>query len=340
MASPVSGIGSLSGLMAGAPRPSGGSGIQSTLEMAGQGSNQYTSYPLPIATQNAGSGAGAPGSVPAPPTLPGSAPINNPNNLNYITGAPGSNNEIPNTNSQHLEPTFDPYYTQQYYNMLSQQLGKGLPGFNLQTVLPSSGQTTQAGQLNAPLNNVYQQLQALLTGGSSSIPGASAATSMANTGNPVNQTPAWQAMIASEQQNTAQNANNLREQFASAGDLNSSPFGTAMQQFYNQNAMNQNAQLTQATTAEGDAAANRALSAQQGFQGLAEQTGSNLQTIDQNAINQMLQEFNYTLPQNNPMNQMFQTAALSSPNVAGTPTSAQNFASVAGGIGSLLGSIF
>jgi hypothetical protein len=232
----------------------------------------------------------------------------------------------------------DPTLTQQFYNMLSGQVGQGLPGFNLQSMLPSSGQATAPGQLNAPLNNVYQQLQQFLTGGQSSMPGASQATQMAQTGNPIDQTPAWQAMIASEQQNTDQNANNLREQFAFGGDLKSSPFGSAMQQYYNQNALNQNAQLTQATATAQEAAQQRELSAQQGTQALAGQTGSNLQTIDQNAINTMLQEFNYTLPQNNPMLQMMSQNANQTPGVAGqTQSASQIFNNIMQGIGAVTG---
>jgi len=301
-----------------------------------KGSNQYMNYP--IMTADSMSSGSAPGTVPTPPSLPTTSGPSNTTNV-YGTGNTGAEyaygGDVPYTNSQHIVPTEDPTLTQQFYNMLAGQAGQGLPTFNLSTLLPSSGQATQAGQLNAPLNNVYQQLQNFLTGGSSTLPGASAATSMAQTGNPIDQTAAWQSMIAAQQANTAQNANNLREQFAFAGDLKSSPFANTMQNFYNQNALNQNAQLTQATATAQENAANRELSAQQDLQGLAAGTGQELQTIDQNAINQLLQEFNYTLPQNNPLLPYESQAATFIPTVAGTPTTAQNFAGILSAIGSL-----
>jgi len=317
MSSTPSAISSLSGLFS--PTATPGMSNQNTLMPGNLGSNQYMSYP------------NVPGTVPTQGSLPGTAnPYSSNTGAYYATGG-----DSPGTNSVHLTPTMDPTLTQQYYNMLSSQIGQGLPTFDLSTLLPSSGQATTPGALNAPLNSTDQALQAFLAGGSSSIPGANQLTQMAQTGDPVNQTPAWQAMIASEQQNTAQNANNLREQFASGGDLNSSPFGTAMQQFYNQNTLNQNAQLTGAVTAEGDAAANRQLSAGQGIESLASTFGSNMQTLDQNAIQNLLTEFNYTLPQNNPLLQYTAQAANFEPGVAQTPTTAQNFSSIIGAIGSL-----
>lgn len=316
----TSAISDMSGIM------SSGAPIQNTLGPM-NGSNQYTSYPaMP-------SPSSTPGIVPTAAPLPGSAP---PSTL--PTGTPSgafysSGGSAPGTNSVHLDPTMDPTLTQQYYNMLSGQVGQGLPGFNQSTQLVSSGQATAPGSVNAPLNTTDQALQQFLAGGQTNTPGANQLTQMAQTGDPINQTPAWQAMVASEQQNTDQNANNLREQFASAGDLNSSPFGTAMQQFYNQNTLNQNAQLTAATTAEGDAAAGRQLTAGQGIQAEQGQFGTQMQTLDQNAINQMMKEFYVNLPQDNPLLQNISQAALTSPQVAGqTPTTAQNVQSFLSGI--------
>lgn len=317
-------IGALSGLFGSSNAHQGSDNMSMAMPM---GSNQYGSYP-----------SLSPGIVPTQPSLPGSSQTsiaqNNGAPLNYIVGAPGSANEIPGTNSKHLEPTYDPAFTQQFYNMLTQQLGQGLPGFNLSTALPGGG-NTEPGQLNAPLNSTLQDIQKFLAGGQTNIPGANQLTQMSQTGNPIDQTPAWQAMIAAEQQNTDMNAANLREQFAFGGNLKSSPFGSAMQQFYNQNALNQNAQLTQATATAQENAMNRQLQAGQDIQGEAQQFGTGLQNNNQQAIQNMLNEFHYMLPQNNPMNQMFQQSALSSPNIAETPTSMQNISSFINSIGSL-----
>lgn len=319
-------ISDMSGIMAsGAP-------TQNTLGPM-SGSNQYMSY-APGPTM-AGSN-NTPGIVPTAVPLPGSAPPSSlpkgtPSGAFYSSGG-----DVPGTNSVHLDPTMDPTLTQQYYNMLSGQVGQGLPGYNQSTQLVSSGQATAPGSVNAPLNTTDQALQAFLAGGQTNTPGANQLTQMAQTGDPVNQTPAWQAMVASEAQNTAQNANNLREQFASGGALNSSPFGNAMQQFYNQNTLNQNAQLTAATTAEGDAAAGRQLTAGQGIQSEQQQFGTEMQTLDQNAINQMMKEFYVNLPQDNPLLQNEAQAANTSPQVAGqTPTTMQNISGFISSIGSL-----
>lgn len=319
MGSSPNAISQLSGLF-GQGTPQSGAVPGSGMEMPNMGSNQYMQYP------------NTPGIVPTQGTLPGgTSPYGSNTGAYYATGG-----DVPGTNTIHMQPTMDPTLTQQYYNMLSQQVGQGLPGFNLSTLLPSSGQATQPGQLNAPLNLTDQQLQAFLTGGPSNIPGASQLTQMAQTGNPIDQTPAWQAMIASEAQNTAQNANNLREQFAFGGDLKSSPFGTAMQQFYNQNTLNQNAQLTQAQAQAMESAQNRALSAQQGIQSEAGQFGQQAQTMDQQAIDQMLKEFYISLPQNNPLLQNIQQGANMQPGVAGqTPTFGQSANQLITALGSL-----
>jgi hypothetical protein len=286
MGSSPGAISSLSGLFGGS---TSGTGTPTPSNAAGA-SNQYASYP------------NTPGTVPSSGTLSGSSPTASSYGANsgayYSAGG-----DVPGTNSSHIIPTEDPTLTQQFYNMLSGQVGQGLPSFDLSTLLPSSGQATTSGALNAPLNSTDQALQAFLAGGQTNTPGANQLTQMAQTGNPVDQTPAWQAMIASEQQNTGVNANNLREQFASGGDLNSSPFGSAMQQFYNQNTMNQNAQLTQATATAQENAQNRMLSADQGIQSEAGTFGQHMQATDQAAIQNMLTEYNYTLPQNNPLMQ-------------------------------------
>jgi hypothetical protein len=280
------------------------------------------------------SSTNTPGVVPSSTALPGSSPTASSYGANsgayYSAGG-----DVPGTNSSHIIPTEDPTLTQQFDNMLSGQVGQGLPAFDLSTLLPSSGQATAAGTLNAPLNSTDQAIQAFLAGGSTSTPGANQLTQMAQTGDPVNQTPAWQAMIASQQQNTAVGANNLREQFAGTGSLSSSPFATSMQQYYNQNTENQNAQLTAATTAEGDAAASRALTAQQGIQSEAGTFGQQMQTLDQQSIQNMLNEFNYTLPQNNPLISTVASAASMQPSTTGTPTTMQNLTSFLNSLGQL-----
>src|SRR5258708_17824829 len=101
--------------------------------MPNLGSNQYMSYP------------NTPGTVPTQTMLPGgTSPYGSNTGAYYATGG-----DVPGTNTIHMQPTMDPTLTQQYYNMLSGQVGQGLPGFNLSTLLPSTGQATQPRQLNS-----------------------------------------------------------------------------------------------------------------------------------------------------------------------------------------------
>jgi len=91
---------------------------------------------------------------------------------------------------------------------------------------------------------------------------------MAATGDPTDVGPAWQAMVKAMQQNIQQNQAQLREQFASTGDLASSPFGTAASNFQQQTTLDQNALLGQLQQQASEAAAGRELSAQQSLMSL------------------------------------------------------------------------
>jgi hypothetical protein len=352
---------SLSGLFgSGSGMQSGTGNISSgLLTLPGMGSNQFMSYPgTPSASPQSGTGnitgpvtlpggspagsggVGTPGTVPTPGQLPGSSPITNPvmNNgspLNYIVGAPGSANEVPNTNTYHMVPTYDPGYTQQFYNTMQQLLGTGMPGFNLQTALPGGG-TTGAGQLNAPLNSTLQDIQGFLSGQNTSVPGANSLNQMATTGDPVDQTAAWQAMIGSEQQNIQQNQADLKEQFAFGGALGGSEFGNAMQNYEQGVTATQNAQLTQATATAQENAMNRMLSAGQGIQSEANQFGTGLQNLQQGSIQNMLNEFNYTQPQNNPLWQLMGQSAAAAPGTVNTQSLSQAFNNIMSGIGSII----
>jgi len=105
-----------------------------------------------------------------------------------------------------------------------------------------------------------------LSGGPSSTPGTGALANMANTGAPIDQTAAWQAMIQAENQNTALGQTQLKEQFGSMGNLASSSAANAMSQYMQQTQLGQNAQLTAAQTQAQEAAAQRELAAGQGIQ--------------------------------------------------------------------------
>lgn len=249
----------------------------------GSGSNQYATFPNANPTQNpnmnpsstSGTTAGGTGSG-ASASFPGvpstSLNIGGTGNLGGGLVTPG---------------TLDPSFTGQFYSWLQQQVGPGA-----------------ASQLGSLLG--------FLDGSSSSTPGANSLATMANTGDPVNQTPAWQAMVASENQNTQQNEANLKEQFAASGGLASTPYATAMANYLEQTNLDQNAQLTSAVTTEGDQAASRELTAGQGIQ--SEQSG-------------LIQS----------LMSLLQSGALTQKNTATKETGAQAATSLLSGIGSIIG---
>jgi hypothetical protein len=182
-------------------------------------------------------------------------------------------------------PTYDPGFTGGYYGMLQQLMSGG--GGNLQ-----------------------QQLLSFLSGGSSTIPGANSLTEMSKTGDPISALPEWQKMIAAQQQNIQQNQANLKEQFGFAGDLQSSPFGTAMSNYEQQTSLSQDALLAQLEQQSMESAMQRKLTASQDITGMA---GAETQFLDQ----------------------LFSQGAFASPGLSKKPSS-----SVLGGIGSILSSLF
>lgn len=200
----------------------------------------------------------------------------------------------------------NPQLSQQFFQLLQSMIGQGATPFNLSASLPSSEQATTPGSLTAPLTDVLSQLQDFYKTGTGGPTGSSTLGQAAATGLPTDVGPAWQAMLAAENQNTQNNAANLREQFAFGGDLKSSPFGSAMQQFYNQNTLNQNAQLTAAEQQAQEAAAGRQLTAATTLQSGAQDLGSTLQNLDQSSIQNLLSEFIRTQPEYSPyLNMLF-----------------------------------
>lgn len=216
------------------------------------------------------------------PTLP-----SNPYNYNYgnqptggyFAGMPGGKSDM--GGNVFTAPTFSPSFTGDYYSLLSSLLN------------PSQG--------------LQGDFLSFLSGGQSSIPGASQLGQMAQTGDPFNASPEWQAMIAAQQQNIQQNQANLKEQFGFAGDLSSSPFGTAMSNYEQQTTLDQNALLAQLMQSSFESAQQRKLQAGSEITGLA---GNASQFFDS----------------------LFGSGATASPGLF-----SKNKGSVLGGIGSLLG---
>lgn len=273
------------------------------------GSNQYsdTTYPISAVNPTAGTSASPTatntgGFTVNPLPSPGSSTGQGTTGENTSTPTVGSLGGLINQNGIGTTvSTLYPGLTQTFFNMLEGQIGQGVQPFNGSATLPSSGQQTAPGTLSAPLNSLLQQLQQFYTTGTGGPTGSGTLQQLSQTGDPVDQTPAWQAMIAAENQNTQNNAADLREQFAVGGNLDSSPFGSAMQQFYNQNTLNQNAQLTSATEQAQTQAVQNQLTASQDLTSGSNSLSQYLQGLDQNSISQLLAQFETDLPQNNPL---------------------------------------
>lgn len=262
----------------------------------------------------------------------------------YGTGMPGIVPQATNTNKQNPYPisgdagpsggvvkqggtgystvgTMFPSFTQDFYDWMSGQVGQGATPFNLSAVLPSTGQVTQPGQVNAPLSPLLQQLQSFYQTGQGGPAGTDVLGQMAKTGMPTAVGPAWDAMIKAQGQNTAQQEAQIREQFASLGSLKGSPFGTALTNFGEQNVLNQNALLAQMQQQSSEAAAGRQLSAGSQLSSQASDLGQLLQGLDQQSINNMMQEFIRTRPEYGPLLNMLFSGATASPQVVATPQS-------------------
>lgn len=311
------------------------------------GSNQYSSnaYALPGMSSSA-SPDGSTSPVPAgaaSSSAPGIVPPTQAPIVNPPTQIAGTGPVPPTTSAGPLGgiieqkgqgktvTTLNPNLTQNFFNFLASQMGKGATPFDLSALLPSSGKATTPGSLTAPLTDVNSMLQDFYKTGSGGPAGASTLAGMAQNGNPTDVGPAWQAMLAAQQQNTDRNAANLREQFAFGGDLKSSPFGQSMQDFFNQNTLNQNMQLTQAQQQAQEAAAGRQLSASSDLFSGASGFGQQMQNLDQQSIQNMLSEFVRTQPEYAPyLNMLFGASTTFPPSMSGNVG--------VGGLGGALGS--
>jgi hypothetical protein len=318
--------------------------------MGSGGQNQYMSFPMPTATPM-GVSANVGGGGYVPPTPPytgynyGQAGYNN---LNAAPGSVGAADKLPG--GAGTTPTLDPLFTQGLDSWLRGQVGTGISPFNLSSFLPSTGGHTSPGQVSAPLTPLLTQLSQFLQTGQGGGVGSGTLASLAQnggltgmlgslgqtggmtgalgqfgqTGMPTDVGPEWQSMIASQQNNIAQNQANLKEQFGSMGNLSSSSAANAMSLFNAQTSADQNSLLGQLQANASESAAGRQLSALQGgvgtqlnalqggvgteltaggqLQGLQSQLGGLLQGLDQQSIQALMQEYFQTTPQANPMN--------------------------------------
>ena len=268
-----------------------------------QGSNQYGSYPtLSSGTSNLTGSNGV-------QSTPGVVPQQSSSDYSYASGTGVDPNLISgntpitfNRGNTSITSTQDPALTSALGNYLQSQVGQGVAPFDLSALLPSSGQATTPGTLTAPEDQMLQQLQqAYQTGNFSSIPGMNTLSQISQTGDPIDQTPAWQAMVNSMQNNIQQNQAQLKEQMNVGGNLVGSPYGTAMSNYQAQTASTENAQLVSAQTSAMQQAVQNQLTAGTTMEQVGNQLSTYLQSLDQTSITNLYNEFLRTQPSANPL---------------------------------------
>lgn len=198
-------------------------------------------------------------------------------------------------------------------NYLQSQVGQGVTPYNLQALLPTGGQTGP-GQVASPLDPVTQQLMDFFTNGSSSNPALQSLQSLATTGNPIDQTPAWQAMVNASQNQIDEGGANVREQLAFTGNLPGSAGAKGISDYYSNANLGLTSQLVSAQTQALQQAQQNKLGAAGLLENSEQSLGNTLYGYDQNAITQLMNEYFQTTPQNNPLNsEMFSGATTYAP---------------------------
>jgi len=244
------------------------------------GQNQYMNYPsmsyqgfpqMPgSASPMATSYNYPPGIVPPSQGFDPSVPGYPTSNTSGTAGAVGTSTKLPG--GAYGGPTTDPLFTQAWAQYLASQMGQGVTPFDLSAILPSTGQATAPGTLTAPENPLLQSLQQFYqTGTGGPLPGV---------------LPMWTSEMQAMQIPIQQQQANIEEAFGSRGALGSSESAQALATFGEQTAAQEQSLLGQLTL--------------QALPGM-EQSAMDIQGLDQQAINNLYQEFIRTQPQYNPM---------------------------------------
>lgn len=297
------------------------------------GSNQYGSYPsmtlgsTPQSTLMSYNlnpllygGSSYAGAAPVGPTgssgySPGGTETLQPQ---WGNQAVGGANTIPG--GMKTGPTLDPTLTGDYSTYLQSQIGQGLPDFDQSVQLPSTGQYTAPGTLTAPENPLIQQLQNFYMGQGTGVTGTASASGGTSSSPLSYVLPMWQSEVSSMNIPIQEQLANLKEQFGSRGALGSSEMANAMQDYLSQTATGQESLLGQLTM--------QALPQEQSM-------AQGVQSLDQSAIQNALQQYEYNLPQNNPLQQEMYGMSTAFPPIY--KPSGGVLSGILGGLGSLVG---
>ena len=296
----------------------------------GGGSNQYFSN-LPSLPQIGSSGGGG-----TPGVVSGASPTV----FSPTTGAGEQKGGLQKLGKGFFGlPTHSPDFTSDFLGFLKSQVGQGATPFSGEALLPSSGEGSGAGQLTAPMNEILSSLMEFYKTGDTDLPGFETLQQLSETGLPVSQTPAWEAMVEAMQRQIGESRSNLRESFAFGGNLASSPFGRATADFETQTTRDLNAQLLMAETQAMEAARGRQAGASKFLGGVGGELSSFLQGMDQDSINRMLAEFIRTRPEYSPLINAQFAGSTSSPGVVSKKFGLGGIGGLLAGGGNLLGGL-
>lgn len=262
----------------------------------------------PLQGATYGGGSGAPGTVPSTPgTVPGgsgssytySQNLSNPSQ--FDSQYPSRTQPAESIgHGQYSVPPTDASLQNSIMNYLQGQVGQGMSPFNLQALLPTGG-TTGAGQVSSPLDPLSQaMMQFYSTGATGGNPGLQSLSQLASTGDPIDQTPAWQAMVQQMQQQIGTGAANVREQMSFSGNLPGSAGALATSEYQNQSTADLNSQLLSAQTQAQQQAVQNKLTASGQIQSGEQSLASSLYGYDQSAVTNLMNEFFATQSQENP----------------------------------------
>lgn len=195
-------------------------------------------------------------------------------------------------------PSQDPSLTDEFNQWLQSQIGTGVTPFDLSAILPSTGQATAPGTLTAPENPLMQALQAFYLGQGGGVSGTMTPGGTP-TGSPLSYVlPMWQSEVSAMNQPIQQQYADIKEQFGAQGALGSSEMAQAMANYGAQTAASEESLLGQLTL--------QALPQEQSM-------AQAVQSLDQESITNLYNEFIRTQPQYNPLIGNIETASTTYP---------------------------
>ena len=218
---------------------------------------------------------------------------------------------------------FVPGLSSEFTSYVGGQVGKGAQPYDLQTFQPTTGRTTQPGQLSADVNPMLYDLGQFVSGAAQDPSmgvqpaGGTGGTldEMLRTGAPISTMPQFEAIEKAMERQYAQGRGDIRAQMAGLGLIAGTPHAGAQTDYALQAAREKTAIMTGLETGALESAQGRrmqALGISRDFFGLnqqqqrffvdqSRQVGEIFQGMDQAAIDRTIAEFLRTRPEYAPL---------------------------------------